>query len=293
MIEDIESATPALCRLQLGAEMRRLRHEAGLKSSQVAKRLLWSPSKVTRVEYGDNSVVDPEDATMLCDLFGADAETRRLLIDYAMVTKTKQDRWASAGEHPAVRPTLHAFIGLEASAAVVRCYASDHVPGLLQTEAYARATHRAAPTKSSTEAIEQGVAARMARKEVLHREEAPLELLVILNESVLHRHAGGPAVAREQLEHIADVSTLDNVRVQVMPFSLGIHTGMNGPFTIIRFARASASRPIVYLENMASNWVVAQESIIDNYEHIFGELQALAPSPQEARKMIHEAIKEI
>ncbi|OPC79214.1 transcriptional regulator [Embleya scabrispora] len=293
MIEDIESATPALCRLQLGAELRRLRHRADLKSSQVAKRLLWSPSKVTRLEYGDNVVVEPEDAVMLCELYRADPATRTLLRDYAVVTKTKEDRWASGGDDALVRPTLHAFIGLEASAVALRCYASDYVPGLLQTEAYARATHKAVPGMFSTEEIEARVATRMARKEVLHRAEAPLDLRVILSESVLLRHAGGSAVARKQLEHIAEVSTLDNVQVQVLPFSLGIHAGMSGPFTLIRFAKNSTLRPIVYLENMAASWVVGQATVIDGYERAFSDLQALAPGPQEAREMIHEAIREM
>ncbi|MFE2873379.1 helix-turn-helix domain-containing protein [Embleya sp. NPDC059259] len=293
MIEDIESATPALCRLQLGAELRRLRHRADLKSSQVARRLRWSPSKVTRVEHGDNAVVEPDDAVMLCDLYGADPATRSLLHDYAVVTKTKQNRWESPGNQPTVQPTLHAFIGLERSAAAVRCYASEYVPGLLQTAAYARETHRSAPRKFSGEEIDLQVTTRMARQAVLHREESPLELFAILNEAVLRRHAGDSAVTREQLQHLANISTLENVQVQVVPFSLGFHAGMNGPFTIFRFARASPSRPIVYLENMAANWVVAHEAVIDGYERAFSDLQVLAPSSREARDMIHKVIKEI
>ncbi|OPC79194.1 transcriptional regulator [Embleya scabrispora] len=293
MMEDIESATPALCRLQLGAELRRLRREAGLKSSQVAKRLLWSPSKVTRLEYGDNVVVEPDDTAMLCGLYKADAETRSLLIDYATVTRTKQDRWASTGAHPSVGPTVHAFLGLEASATVVRDYESDYVPGLLQTEAYARAIHRTELRNYSSEEIEMRVAARMARQAALYRAEGPLELFVILSESVLRRRGGDSTVTVEQLKHIAEISTMRNVHVQVVPFSLGIHIGMSGPFTIIRFARASLAKPIVYLESMAASWVVARDSTIDTYEHNFRELQVLAPGPQEARNMIHEAIKEI
>ncbi|MFI1385865.1 helix-turn-helix domain-containing protein [Embleya sp. NPDC020886] len=284
MTQDIELGTPALCRLQLGVELRRLRCDAGLKSGQVAKRLRWSPSKLTRLEYGDNAIVEPEDAAMLCGLYKADTETRSLLVDYAWVTKTKQDRWTSTGEHPAVRPTIAAFVGLEASAAARREYEADYVPGLLQTEAYARAIHQTASKPYSPEEIELRVATRMSRQAVLYRAEAPLELFVILNESVLRRRAGDSAVTREQLEHIAEVSTLRNVLVQVMPFGLGVHLGMTGSFTIMRFGRSSVTRPIVYMENMAANWVVAQESIVDSYEHAFSELQVRAPGPQEAKK---------
>lgn len=254
---------------------------------------MWSPSKVTRLEYGDNVVVEPDDAAMLCGLYKADAATRSLLIDYSLVTKTKQDRWASAWEHPTVQPTVHAFLGLEASATVVRDYESDYVPGLLQTEAYARAIHRTELRNYSSEEIELRVAARIARQAVLYRAEAPLELFVILSESVLRRRGGDSTVTAEQLKHIAEVSTLRNVHVQVVPFSLGIHIGMSGPFTILRFARASLARPIVYLESMAASWVAARDGIVDTYEQNFRELQVLAPGPQEARDMIHEAIKEI
>ncbi|MFE3201830.1 helix-turn-helix domain-containing protein [Embleya sp. NPDC059237] len=293
MTQDIELGTPALCRLQLGAELRRLRGEAALKSSQVAKRLLWSPSKLTRLEYGDNVIAEPEDVAMLCDVYKADAETRSLLIDYATVTKTKQNRWTSIGERPAVRPAIHAFVGLEASAAVVRTYQSDYVPGLLQTEAYARAIHQTASRSYSSEEIEVRVAARVARQAVLHRAEAPLELFVILSETVLRRRAGDSTVTREQLEHLADLATMRNVQVQVMPFGAGFHLGMNGPFAIFRFARTSLSRPIVYLENLAAGWVVTDDGIVDSYEHTFSELRALAPGPQESRNMIHQAIKEV
>ncbi|MEU0940886.1 helix-turn-helix transcriptional regulator [Embleya sp. NPDC005971] len=292
MIEDIESATPALCRLQLGAELRRLRHRADLKSSQVARRLRWSPSKVTRVEYGDNAVVEPDDAVMLCDLYGADPATRSLLHDFAVVTKTKQNRWQSSGDHPAVQPTLHTFVELERAAVALRCYASKYVPGLLQTAAYARETHRTAVSRFSADEIELRVATRLSRQVALHREDAPLELFVILNEGVLRRTADS-AMTREQLRHLASMSTLDNVQVQVIPFAAGFHTGMNGPFTIFRFAKTSAARPIVYLENLAASWVIAQETVIENYERAFSELQALAPGPREARNIIHKVLKEI
>ncbi|MGC0416104.1 helix-turn-helix domain-containing protein [Embleya sp. AB8] len=293
MTDDIEPATPALCRLQLGAELRRLRRRAELKSSQVAKRLLWSPSKLTRLEQGDNVVVEPDDTTSLCDLYGADPETRSLLNDYATVTKSKQDEWRSPRAQPAIGPTLHAFIGLEAAATTRRAYASECVPGLLQTQAYTREIHRVSPIRLGSDEIDLHVATRMARQEALHRADEPPQLLFILNESVLRRRVGDPAVAREQLEHIADISTLHNVRVQVVPFTVRFHVGMICSFDILRFAKAAASRPIVHLETMASAWVVGRESAVDAYERAFQDLQALAPSPEETRDLIHRAIKEL
>ncbi|MFE2872753.1 helix-turn-helix domain-containing protein [Embleya sp. NPDC059259] len=293
MMEDIESATPALCRLQLGAELRRLRRDAGLKSGQVAKRLLWSPSKLTRLESGDNVVVEPDDTAALCALYGADPDTRSLLNTYATVTKTKQDRWDEPRDQPSVRPGLHAFIGIEASAASVRVYASEYVPGLLQTATYARETHRAAPMRFSSEEIEVRVAARTARQGLLLREEKPLESYFILNESLLRRRAMGREATREQLRHIAEVSTLHNVRVQVLPYSAGLHNSMACSFSLFRFTKVSASEPIVYLENMPSRALIGYASVVDEYERAFSDLLGLSLSPHDSLDMIRVTIEEL
>src|SRR5882757_10687370 len=95
MITHVEAATPALCRLQLGSELRQLRLAAGIKGAQVVKKLIWSPSKLTRLETGENSVVEPADVMALCAMYGADPETLGRLRSYAAVTKTKRDWWLS------------------------------------------------------------------------------------------------------------------------------------------------------------------------------------------------------
>ncbi|WTW99858.1 helix-turn-helix domain-containing protein [Streptomycetaceae bacterium NBC_01309] len=293
MTGDLESATPALCRLQLGTDLRRLRQRADMKATAVAKRLLWSPSKITRLEKGENATVELTDVMALCELYGADAETRALLVGYATVTKTRRDWWQTPEFSPVIRPGLKALLGQEAAATAMHTYESEFVPGLLQTEDYVRAIHETALAGLTHEDVERTVSIRMTRQSVLHRAPSPLKLVAIINEAVLRRKVGGPAVTRQQLAHIAEVSALPNVRVQVVPFDLGVHPGMNGPFAIIHFSKDDDLRPIVYVENLADAWVTRQLHDVDKYEEAFNNLEAVAPSPRESLSMIHTAIKEL
>ncbi|KAB8169940.1 helix-turn-helix domain-containing protein [Streptomyces sp. 3MP-14] len=293
MITDIESATPALCRLQLGSELRRLRLATGLKASQVVKRLLWSPSKLTRLETGENTVVEQADVMALCEIYQADEETRTHLMGYAAVTKTKQDWWQSPKYRPVIGPVFKAFLGLEATASSLHTYEAEFVPGLLQTEAYVRVLHENALAGLRNEEVDRQVLVRMARQEVLRRALMPLRLTAVINEAVLHRRVGDGEIMRDQLTHIVEVvEALPNVKIQVVPFAAGAHPGMNGKFTVLRFPENAALKSIVYLENLADAWVSRRERDIDRYEEAFTDLQALAPGPVESLNMIKKAIKE-
>ncbi|MFF3460709.1 helix-turn-helix domain-containing protein [Streptomyces sp. NPDC002730] len=293
MIEDVGAAAPALCRLQLAVELRALRDTSGLTASEVAKRLVVSPSKVNRLEAGENGVVEPADVMALCGIYGADPEQRATLVGYATVTKTKKDWWQEREYAPVIPPGFKAYLGQEATASALHNYESEYVPGLLQTEAYVRALHRRAHEGLSREEIDRLVAVRMTRQEVLHRNESPLRLIAIINEAVLRRRVGSAEVMREQLEHVAELaSTLPNVRVQVVPFEAGEHPGMNGAFTILQFRERDPFNPIVYLENLADAWVVRKQADVDRHEEAFTDLQAFAPGHPESLSMIKNAIEE-
>lgn len=292
MITDIESATPALCRLQLGSELRQLRLDAGLTSRRVTKKLLWSPSKLTRLETGENASVETSDIMALCQIYAADAETTEVLTGYAAVTKTKRDWWQSPLHRPVISPGFKAFLGMEATASALHNYESEYVPGLLQTEAYVRVIHHRAYDGLSQEEIDRMVALRMTRQEVLRR-EAPLKFTAIMSEAVLHRQVGGPGVMRAQLAHIVEAASASNVRVQVVPFKAGAHRGMSGAFATFQFRDRLALKPIVYLENLADHWMTRHEADVEMYEEAFTDLQALAPGPEESLSMIKKVMKEL
>ncbi|MGP3971493.1 helix-turn-helix domain-containing protein [Streptomyces sp. 6N223] len=289
MPDEIEAATPALCRRYLGMELRKLRHAAGLTAGQVADETTWSPPKVTRMETG-TSPVEPMDVRILCQLYQADAETTSRLENYAFVTKTKKDWWQTAEYRPAIRPGFQAFIGLEATAAQTHEYSSEFVPGLLQTEEYARAIYQ--PAHHSPEEVDRRVAVRMNRQEVLTRSQDPLKLSVILNEAVLRRVVGSPAVMRNQLTHAAKIARLPNVKLQVVPFDAGVHPGMNGPFILLKFVD-QAMKPIVYLENLVSAGVVTKAESVGRYEEAFSDITATALGHRASLSLIEEVRKEL
>ncbi|MEU6487294.1 helix-turn-helix transcriptional regulator [Streptomyces sp. NPDC046887] len=291
MNTDAESASPALCRLQLASELRQLRLAAGLTGSQVVDRMLWSASKITRLETAENAVVEPSDVIALCEMYGADSETRSQLETYAAVTKTKRDWWQSKEYRQAIKPSFRAYLRLEAAASALQTYQSEFVPGLLQTEEYVRGIYRRAHAGMSDDEIDRVIEIRMTRQEVLTRSASPLKFSAIINEAVLRRSVGGVEVMRSQLQHIAEVAVLPSVRVQVLPFRAGAHAGMDGAFALLRF-REGGLKPIIYLENLTNALVHRQEEDVERYGDAFTDLQSLAPGPEESLGVIKEAIKE-
>ncbi|MGW3425654.1 helix-turn-helix domain-containing protein [Streptomyces phaeochromogenes] len=293
MIEDVESAAPALCRLQLAVELRALREASGMTAAEVSSQLVVSASKINRLESGENGVVEPADVMALCGIYHAENELQATLVGYATVTKTKRDWWQKREFAPVIPPGFKAYLGQEATASGLHNYEAEYVPGLLQTEAYVRTLHRRAHEGLSRDEIDKLVAVRMTRQETLHRANSPLRLTAVINEAVLRRRVGSSEVMREQLAHIADLaSSLPNVRVQVVPFEGGEHPGMNGAFTILEFRERHPFPPIVYLENLADAWVVRKQSDVDRYEEAFRDLLAAALGHTESLNMIKKAIEE-
>ncbi|WP_328667215.1 helix-turn-helix domain-containing protein [Streptomyces sp. NBC_00322] len=180
MIEAVESATPAfeaatpaLCRLQLGSDVRQLRFRSGKKAAEVCRILSWAGPKLTRLETADNGIVEPADVLALCQIYGASAEQQRILVGYATVTKTKKDWWQSSDVRDVIPPGFKAYLGLEETAEKLENYESEYVPGLLQTEAHVRAMLERAHAGLPAEQIDRRVAVRMTRQEVLHRGNSP------------------------------------------------------------------------------------------------------------------------
>ncbi|HEY8986417.1 MAG TPA: helix-turn-helix transcriptional regulator [Streptomyces sp.] len=288
----LESATPALCRLQLGSELRQLRLRAGKKGAEVCRVLSWPPSKLTRLETAGNGVVEPADVIALCLIYNASPAEQNTLVGYATVTKTKKDWWQTPDIRDVIPPGFRAYLGLETTAEEMENYESEYVPGLLQTDAYVRAIHEPALAGLPAEQSEKLVEVRIARREVLHRETGALEFTAVVNEAVLRRKVGSAQVMKEQLQHMADLSSSKaNVKIQVVPFALGAHPGMNGSFTALKFG-ALALKPIVYLETFISAGVSRRDDDVKKYRQAFSDLQALAPGYKESLSMIHAASKE-
>lgn len=266
---------------RLRYELRRLREEAGLTHSDVGRRMEWSPSKVSRIETGQ-SRAQTGDVRDLLEIYGiTDTATIEALVQLAR--EARRRGWWTRYTDVLGSGT---YVGLEAEADSLRSYESMFVPGLLQTEDYARAVIRAMHTKPNPESQERVLTARMARQEVLARTDPP-EIWAVLDESALNRPVGGPEVMRAQLQHLIEVTTRPHstITLQVLPLTIGAHPGMEGPFTILNF-HAPTDPPMVYLETATDGLYLDDPADVERYTLMFNHLVARALGPDESRTMI-------
>lgn len=284
-----DHGSPTVRRRRLAAELRRLREESGLTGDQVAERLGWSPSKISRIENTRSGIKLP-DVRRLLDLFRVEGEHRGELLTLAR--EAGQKAWweiysdTLPGEHVP-------FIGLEAEAKWVRTWEPQTVPGLLQTEDYAREvieTWRAVEPIPPA-AIERRVKARLERQHVLTR-DPPLILSATLDESVLLRRFGDSSVMREQLAHLARIAELPNVTLQILPLD-GRHPAGTDSFVHLQFAPelGVALHDVVYIENLRGALYLEDETETYQYRLAFDRLTQESLDPRKSRMLIHRAIR--
>jgi transcriptional regulator with XRE-family HTH domain len=228
------ATSPVLSRRTLGSELRRLREAAGVAVSRAAEELDCSISKISRIETGLSTPRRPEIDTLL-RLYEAPSARDELV---QLAGEGKKTAWYdSYGDLLAPGSTLHRFIGLEAGASLLRSYSPAAVPGLLQTENYARAIITASSSGVPADELDVMIKMRLDRKGVLTRQPEPLRVAALLDESVLRRPAHGAGVMREQIEHLADVVAdgSPQVELRLIPFSFGLHGLLGGAFQILSF----------------------------------------------------------
>jgi hypothetical protein len=179
---------------------------------------------------------------------------------------------------------FEAYVGLEEVATQIRAYEVQFVPGLLQTEDYARAVtllgHDGAPPRE----IERRVRLRMARQSVLDRDDPP-NLWAVIDEAVLRRPAGSPAVMHGQLRHLAELAERPNVTIQIIPFQAGGHSAAGGPFSILRFAEPDLP-DIVYLEQLTSALYLDKPEAVDSYLRVMERICMEAATPADSTGII-------
>ena len=280
--------SPTVRHKRLTAELRRLRTDSGLTRDEVATRVDWHPTKVTRLETGQWTRLNLRDVRDLLDVYGVTDEAQRDALVQLARDARQRGWWHSYGD---VLPSEYShFIGLEAEAASVRTYQQVLVPGLLQTEDYTAAVVRAFRPHDTDEDLERRVAVRRERqRRVL--EDHTLELWAVLGEGVLRQLVGNPAITARQLRFLVEASEMANVTVQVLPFSAGEHGAMVGAFEILGFPEP-IDPDVVYLENRASALFLEDPDDIAQYVQVFDYLRATALSPQASRAMLGSATEE-
>jgi len=274
---------PAVRRRKLGAELRALRARAGLKSGEAARLVGWHQSKVSRIETG-RSGVKPTDVELLLDAYEVrDAELRELLVVLAGSDDNGRHHWWHA-YRGLLSSTYSDFISLESQASVMRTLENSVVPGLLQTPEYAREVTRAAVGGAPDGEVDALVEVRLARQDVL-RSNPPLRLSAVLDEAALRRTVGGPEVMTRQLGHLAEAARLPHVRIQVLPFGVGAHVGVTGPFVIFSFPSTS-DLDVVVLDHLTSSLYLERKEDLQAYSEAFDSLQVHALSPEETLDFI-------
>ncbi|MEU9877330.1 helix-turn-helix domain-containing protein [Streptomyces phaeochromogenes] len=274
---------PAVRRRKLGAELRALRARAGLKSGEAARLVGWHQSKVSRIETG-RSGVKPTDVELLLDAYDVrDAELRELLVVLAGSDDGGRHHWWHA--YRGLLPSTYSdFISLESQASVMRTLENSVVPGLLQTPEYAREVTLAAVDGALDDKVDALVEVRLARQDVL-RSNPPLQLSAVLDEAALRRTVGGPGVMARQLEHLREAAQLPHVRIQVLPFGVGAHVGVTGPFVIFSFPSTS-DLDVVVLDHLTSSLYLERKEDLQAYSEAFDSLQVHALSPEETLDFI-------
>jgi transcriptional regulator with XRE-family HTH domain len=279
------NVNPTVRRRRLGQELRRLRELKGMTAEEVAERLLVSQSKISRLENGRRSI-SQRDVRDLCGVY--EVEDQRIVDSLMEMARDSRQQgwWHTFGDIP-----YSVYIGLETDAESLRVYEPQLVTGLLQTRAYAEALVQGALPETSTAEIEKRVQVRMRRQERITAEHNPLRLWVVLDEAALRRQVGSRLVMREQLEHLIEMSQLPHVTVQVLPFEVGAHPGLNGQYAILEFADAADSS-VVYLEGVTSDLYLEKAQDVQKYAVMYEHLRAQSLNVEASRQFIDRVAKE-
>jgi transcriptional regulator with XRE-family HTH domain len=283
----VSEHSPTVRRRRLALELRRLREVAKLTCEEVADHLECSASKISRVETGRVSV-SPRDVRDMLELYGVPGAQRESLVQLAR--DSRQKGWWHAYSDT-MQPQMATYIGLESAASEIRIYEVSLIPGLLQTEDYARAVIRAGMVNSPAEDIERRVSLLMARQPAVVREDPP-KVWAVLDEAALRRRVGGAGLMRLQLEHLLAQAALPNVAVQVIPFGGGAHPAMGRPFIILVFPER-VDTDVVYLEDLTSALYLEDVAEVDRYNVFFNHLRATALSFDDSAALITSVLKEM
>ncbi|GIH78366.1 transcriptional regulator [Planobispora longispora] len=258
-----------------------MREESGLSPEDAAARLGWSRSKVSRIETG-RTRAGLTDVAAICDLYGVDSSVRAGLLQLAK--EARQRGWWTAYADV----FTGSYIGLEDEASLIRQWEVQLIPGLLQTEDYARVViSTGRPDLQDTDVIHRRVMARMARRTLLSRPDAP-ELYAILDEGVIRRPIGGRDLMRDQLDALLVAARRPNVTIRLLPYSAGAHAGLEGTFTILSFPE-EVDPDVAYVEGTAGDIYVESSDQVNRYTLAFARICDVALSPADSTELINEA----
>jgi transcriptional regulator with XRE-family HTH domain len=291
-----EQATPSARERQLARELRLLRSALGLHGKDVADRLGWSASKVSRIETSRIGI-SAQDLDRLLQLYHVPTDRAAYLRKLAPSARAKGWWDAYADTLSTGYATL---IKLEAGSRALHCYCAVVPHALLQTPDYARQVICSSFQTPPPTEVDRRVQVCLLRQQRLtegntgHR----LHLSAVIDESVLHRHVLGPdgqpdvAVMRGQLTHLVQTARWPNVTIQVLPFTAGLPPVTAGSFSVLE-ARTTEAADVVYLENKTRIFRIESEAEVHGYTQEFQRLQAMAMNPKESLKVVRRRLNDL
>lgn len=292
-----ESATdsvnsPTVRHRWLSLTLRELRQAAGLSQKEAATAVGWSHGTVGHLETR-TVPVQRKHLLALLPLYGVQADR----IDWYLVQSDRAREKGWWDDDPGVPDWFSLYIGLEWGASDINSYHLGYVPGLLQTRGYAEAILRDGASNDAE--VAHQLTQRLRRQDALTRTKHPLRLHAILDEAVLHRAVGGPAVMRDQLAHLTGLIRGSNLHIQVLPFRSGVHRGQLGSFSWLGFPhdeddadqatvelRERLDPGVVYLENQLGGVCLDDKPKIDHFRPIFADLAQRALPTEQSAAMI-------
>jgi transcriptional regulator with XRE-family HTH domain len=274
---------PTVRRRRLGAELRRYREAAGLTIDTVAEKMDCSASKISRLETGQTGA-SPRDVRDMLVLYDVGKPELEDLMDVAR--ETRQRGWW----RPYGSILTGAYVAFEAAASTIRSYEAQCIPGLLQTEEYARCQLTTARPDLPAGELANRIRVRLDRQSLLTQDD-PVHLWCVVDEAALVRPVGGPDVMRAQLEHLLAAAELPHIKIQVLPFEAGAHAGMDGSFLLLHFP--DEQDPDTVYVVMATGGVFQEKADeLRRYETVFSSLQEVALPPDESVAFVARKAKE-
>jgi transcriptional regulator with XRE-family HTH domain len=284
-----EGGSPLVHRRRLRAELKKARQTSGLTQDQVAGEMDWSLSKVIRIEAG-SSGISTNDLKALLQLYGVE-DSGQVDSLVALARAARERSWWSAYRDVAPSSLLQ-LIEYEYAASVVRQFETTFIPGILQTEDYARTVIQDYYNeRQGSDKLRALVELRIRREDLFDADNRP-SFQFMLDEAVIRRLVAGSSVMRNQLRRLIEVAEKPNVTVEVIPFSAGLHRGMNGPFEIIEFADPSDS-DIVFLESPRGDIVSDDPEETLKYREAFERLEKAALGPRDSLALIAKIANEM
>jgi transcriptional regulator with XRE-family HTH domain len=279
---------PTVLRIVLGAQLRRLREAKQITCEEAGAAIRASHSKISRMELGRVRFRQRDVADLLC-LYGVHDGTERSSLLSLAERANDPGWWHSYSD---ILPSwFEVYIGLEEAASRIRSYEVQFVPGLLQTEDYARAVTLLGHPDAPGHEVERRVGLRMRRQSLLTNDDPPL-FWAVVDEAALRRPLGGRPAMRRQLQRLLEVVELPNVTLQVVPFDLGGHAAAGGPFSILRFAEPDLP-DVVYLEQLTSSLYLDKREDVDGYLAVMERLCIDAEPATKIRDTLSRILKEI